>query len=1835
MREFFGEKGGRKQIKAAVIEEQMENNNTEGEIKALSQIQEFFNSSSYEYDTDYDDYYFNMRDVMKGLIESHKIDQTIFRRPEAQELVDNYCLSRLQYPESFPFHDLAGLFEVIGYKPDFKLSKFKPFIERMYKDNLSKNFLSGATQAIAFFDVLPKLPPKYMEGLIKKVLNPYSEYQVHCRDSREDDGFFEYPNKLSSTLDILENFVYSVCIEKVDFTKYKIELKNRYIAEIKNYNGNDEISFITEHTGVNIDWKDPDFVAAVQQSYFILMREDRAEWIIDLFELSGINPVLPNVEDEIFVRAVARMSEDKQKKLLDIVLPENNKRSEYLAQRVKKQNIINTVLSCSNPEWLSRFLEKLIDSGEMPLEKLNFLRKNKEAKRHIQSIYVNIIFISFQYNSSATTRENLLRFKKLTGISWEDADFFDVSESEVKEIFSGISRIGQSDYHAEMAQKALNRMEELLSGFDYKRVSNEIQQAYASLLFVYNKYNREEIGGKEIAEKIQKITGIKPDLRQKAFKTKFLEESVKTIERLNLQSTEEGIKRLVAIAKNVGVDLPWRGELSKPLAILYERCIFQIEHSDYNDNVIKVLSFLISTTGVDFPKTPAMEQNLKDVYKKYYKKGLITNIKELIKITNIQPVFTASESEDIYLFWIQKDSLEKFDEFKFAGLLSRHPDFQGPLKKKIIDKVFKTVGMHNAKQKIAELSKTTGIDFDFQKELRPLVLDEFFRYMADHRDIQYLVEVFGFKPDFKAECYQRTQELFASIGFRKIGEISHVVGVTGIEPDFSLPILLNKLKEQYGVIIENGEFHNLRKLVLLSKIEPDIVREFRPFLIRRLLTYFSSLIVSYSDPVKGLSKELEAYPAVKINFITELPEAVGGVYKKCLRGARLDYVDGLEAFTHVIPDYNACREDVLAGYDNCLKNFYNSEEWRERFSELQKRTNIEPSFTEIGKVFIPFIRDCKNNNFTQAESVVRLIRQSNNFVNKENFWSKYFDQNWDGQVPKEFVKWYESTFPEKASSLSSAIKNSAEKRCFEFIAEENYDYAQKIIQANKLVLDKDKLLESAMNCFSKGLLPDGLLQICLQQRVPLEVSLKNVQNTNFNFRTSAMIINSFLPKNKEERNEIKENLMNKSALYRAIPRLLDLQGISARMDFCPWQQNLMPLIKTLEKGGALSDRQVDGLVEYVRRFGMTNFPLLAKINVELAALRCSLKNREAHPYSFTTAVQNTLENFWKAHGLAHSVEEIKEPQAIDKILDEIQTKIEELKGAILNDTIPPTLETSELDMELFNAVVAKTGSYGNLNDRGSLILKWRNLCKVDSDTRAPSYFPTGDRAPTYQLQCKNRELSFEDILAQAEEASDDPIQLEKRRLLLLELRKQKEKLLANQPFQKFLLQMMNAENVVSAMEKEPCANELFLELSVTSLRQKRAEMLIKLDKIRNTTNLNPKALEGMEKRISDTEKFIKTLDKLGTKEGLYQIIDEEVSRLSKADGVPEKEADRKILQQYLAAFDELSPAENFAMLLEAMRIQIGKEGMLGECENSASAIMMALHKILAPGHFNAIRQASVASQGEITEDLMNAWNSLFEDEVLQHFVNPDEKRFTASTLSYIESAWRLIGKRKALADKNLSVDIRHEFYDIVKAVKNINANIDKIENPQKASLKENISTVPVKFYAVHGLGRIFAGDISNACYDKQRNLLAENKFQKINAVLMAQESNKTLRLLGAFLTIEADTEGGKKVLIIRALNPTDAVIKREIRAEEFVRSAVEYVTEIARNNNFDEARICVSNRGVHSTNIQEVAEEIYVQVKKQKLIPGSRLADTPETNFNGYNIAREGETYVVWSRNKN
>lgn len=175
---------------------------------------------------------------------------------------------------------------------------------------------------------------------------------------------------------------------------------------------------------------------------------------------------------------------------------------------------------------------------------------------------------------------------------------------------------------------------------------------------------------------------------------------------------------------------------------------------------------------------------------------------------------------------------------------------------------------------------------------------------------------------------------------------------------------------------------------------------------------------------------------------------------------------------------------------------------------------------------------------------------------------------------------------------------------------------------------------------------------------------------------------------------------------------------------------------------------------------------------------------------------------------------------------------------------------------------------------------------------------------------------------------------------------------------------------------------------------------------------------------------------------------------------------------------------------------------------------------------------------------------------------------------------------------------------------------------------------PVLLSFSHGFLRVISGDIGDACYTSQHTELANGDYPNLHAgTFVLNPDSEKRRLAGSVLFIETATPTGERVLLVRANNPRQSLFA-QVDSDALVEQTLAVAREIAEANGFDYVVVPRDRASSSSSNRPPVAR--YYQ-RKFRNAPKLKLVQSPETNFNGYDVWNDQSRHaavVVWKRDK-
>lgn len=727
-------------------------------------------------------------------------------------------------------------------------------------------------------------------------------------------------------------------------------------------------------------------------------------------------------------------------------------------------------------------------------------------------------------------------------------------------------------------------------------------------------------------------------------------------------------------------------------------------------------------------------------------------------------------------------------------------------------------------------------------------------------------------------------------------------------------------------------------------------------------------------------------------------------------------------------------------------------------------------------------------------------------------------------------------------------------------------------------------------------LMQGWLQLTglkLQRAETAEVFMKSIEGAigrGATIRQLAIMFEAGMPTGAERKKALE--IIERDKTVRYIPELLAFVGPRTRKEYCPYTEKI-PKILEIAKSGGFNEAGIPGAIRYMKEYGFLPIPELVRTFAQLEAYKIQLMKNPQSTDILHPSMRTRLEEFLQVHSGATLPEKIT-VKDIESIFMAFSEAKNQLKKSLLEDKVPESFDRSPIHMELFNAMVPASGNYGSYTDRKQRITTWRLTCLRAEQESQPNRvrLPNGYEKEVFPIKkySFDQGQSFSSILGSGD--SQEQLALEDKRI-----RGIKEQIKVEQEKKSFTEYLgiftdgLDAEDM-SLWEKERFG--IFFD----GLEMKERETIERAKKMLETEGeMHPKKKMGLVASIQKAEAQLQKIEQART----------------------------HFSQEFDKARGQLSGPE---IILETMVHVFGTDvGVMAKKE--IGICVMAIARQKAPVHISQIREAMTQAGGAVmTDRLRTAWEKWFYEELVEHLGNPAETKLSKEAHTVLSKFFQIHLIRDRLqqaAPKPVEgKGMIHPFHDTMTKIRRLEAGISG------KSVAED--SVPIGYYPVHGLGRVFAADLANACFNKLSGQLAQNEFPRINADLLVQEDEKRLDILGSTLWIEAETHAGKKVLLIRALNPREDVVQRELSADGIVMSTIERAIGIAKKRGLDEVRMCHDHSGGHATNramifsaeAKLIRERGYMRAKQD-------LVSTPETNFNGYRVWGAYETFVVWN----
>ncbi len=669
-------------------------------------------------------------------------------------------------------------------------------------------------------------------------------------------------------------------------------------------------------------------------------------------------------------------------------------------------------------------------------------------------------------------------------------------------------------------------------------------------------------------------------------------------------------------------------------------------------------------------------------------------------------------------------------------------------------------------------------------------------------------------------------------------------------------------------------------------------------------------------------------------------------------------------------------------------------------------------------------------------------------------------------------------------------------------------------------------------------------------------------------RTEALIYTILLPQG-AKRAHAEQVFKARSPLAALIPQLLAIQSPTRRPDFCPYAQELQPLLDRLAINLG-QDSSSKSLLFFLKEFGMRNLPRLASAIMAL------------HEFPVTKQWYGRMDMVVELRELVGVPD--NEEWRVERYIERIREIAQEVRQSILEDRpLEAAIERSALGMEIFNAIIPHTGNYQDVRDRPQLVAAVRqNREKLHVE---PWYQPS-TRAVNMAEQEKS--LTGDNALSPTDRA-------------IRVRREQIEKKFQDETMQRFISLWESSARV---MDLEPTGQSRAYWFSLLKDRWEKQQQA--LEKKREGIE-NPRGIAALTKQIERLE-----------------------------------QSQARIMELMLKDQEEGSSSPEI-LLEELQSLFVNSSGKIDRVELEAQAgdVARALSLVLMRGHSEAhylaikqSRSATASEGGLLSPTQISAWETWFREEYLEHFagLNGDaDVVLSQTTRILLQKLWRIDGLAEDIQKKKANEKegpIQHPIMGCFEQIKALQQQIQRLEREENAQDQK-----PLEFWPVKGIGRVLAGDIADACYHKHRHTLAQGGERKITALLMTIPGETALA--GSTLLIDTRTLSHKRVLVIRALNPTVAILRKSLDAKSVVEATIDYAKEVAQATTksadpITEIRICYDRSSGHSTNRPEIFAAETQLATQYKWGTGDALENVTETNFNGYDIHDPRQTRVVW-----
>ena len=159
-----------------------------------------------------------------------------------------------------------------------------------------------------------------------------------------------------------------------------------------------------------------------------------------------------------------------------------------------------------------------------------------------------------------------------------------------------------------------------------------------------------------------------------------------------------------------------------------------------------------------------------------------------------------------------------------------------------------------------------------------------------------------------------------------------------------------------------------------------------------------------------------------------------------------------------------------------------------------------------------------------------------------------------------------------------------------------------------------------------------------------------------------------------------------------------------------------------------------------------------------------------------------------------------------------------------------------------------------------------------------------------------------------------------------------------------------------------------------------------------------------------------------------------------------------------------------------------------------------------------------------------------------------------------------------------------------------------------------VGKTTMQFVPTRNILTEFSGHIADACWASEYESILKDFPNFTSLIFLRNPGEVDEKLAGACLLIESEAKNGKKVLIVRGLNPTQSIINN-LSIPDFFDKFKEYVKGIAKKDNRKVLLVVDDHSGGAGSNRPNLFEHM-----SSLNYPLVRLKSSEDTEFNGYDI---------------